>query len=282
MLIERNKSSIHITFPVQVRKETKLSIKAKEEISKIVVADALQNFSRPTVVWSAGKDSTVVLHMVQQVANSINLRMPPALFIDHGDHYKETFQMLDSIGHNWNLNVIIARNDDVLRNVKDGVVKIKDLSEENQIEAKRIGFNEESFEYSLESEVGNHLLKTVALNSAIVKYRFDALFTGVRWDENPARSSEVFISQRESPQHFRVQPILPFLEKDIWNYMLANKLPIHPKYKEGYRSIDGVRDSKKVSDKPAWEQDMEHTSEREGRSQDKEGMMERLRQLGYM
>ena len=282
MLSERNKSAIHITFPVQVRKETKLSIKAKEEISKIVVADALQNFSRPTVVWSAGKDSTVVLHMVQQVSNSINLRMPPALFIDHGDHYKETFQMLDSIGHNWNLNVIIARNDDVLRNVKDGVVKIKDLSEENQMEAKRIGFNEESFEYSLESEVGNHLLKTVALNSAILKYRFDALFTGVRWDENPARSSEVFISQRERPQHFRVQPILPFLEKDIWNYMLANKLPIHPKYKEGYRSIDGIRDSKKNSDKPAWEQDMEHTSEREGRSQDKEGMMERLRQLGYM
>jgi phosphoadenosine phosphosulfate reductase len=156
------------------------------------------------------------------------------------------------------------------------------LSEENQGEVRRIGFNKGSFEYSLESDVGNHLLKTVALNSAISRYRFDALFTGIRWDENPARGNEVFISQRDRPPHFRIQPILPFLERDVWNYMLANKLPIHPKYKEGYRSIDGVRDSKKVSDEPAWEQDMEHTSEREGRSQDKEGMMERLRQLGYM
>ena len=259
-----------------------MSIKAKEEIAKIVIADALQNFLRPTVVWSTGKDSTVVLHMVQDVVEKLNLKMPTTLFVDHGDHFKETLQMLEDLGRNWKLNIVIARNEDVLRNVKNGVVNVSDLSEENQMEARRIGFNKASFEYSLESDVGNHLLKTVALNSAISQYRFDALFTGIRWDENPARSNEVFISGRDEPPHFRVQPILPFLERDVWNYMLANKLPIHPKYREGYRSIDGVRDSKKISDEPAWEQDMEHTSEREGRSQDKEGMMERLRQLGYM
>ncbi len=265
-----------------IRKETKLSIKAKEDIAKIVIADALQNFSRPTVVWSTGKDSTVVLHLVHDVVEKLNLKMPTALFVDHGDHFKETLQMLEDLGRNWKLNIVIARNEDVLRNIKNGVITVSDLSEENQMESRRIGFNKASFEYSLESDVGNHLLKTVALNSAISRYRFDALFTGIRWDENPARSNEVFISYRDEPQHFRIQPILPFLERDVWNYMLTNKLPIHPKYREGYRSIDGVRDSKKVSDEPAWEQDMEHTSEREGRSQDKEGMMERLRQLGYM
>ncbi len=281
-MTETNKNFVLIRPTVNIPKETKLSLKAKEEIAKIVIADALYNFSRPTVVWSTGKDSTVVLHMVKDVVDKLNLKMPTALFVDHGDHYKETLQMLEDIGRSWKLNIVIARNEDVLRNVKNGVVTVSDLSEENQGEVRRIGFNKGSFEYSLESDVGNHLLKTVALNSAILQYRFDALFTGIRWDENPARGNEVFISQRDEPPHFRIQPILPFLERDVWNYMLANKLPVHPKYREGYRSIDGVRDSKKVSDEPAWEQDMEHTREREGRSQDKEGMMERLRQLGYM
>ena len=265
-----------------IRKETALSIKAKTAIAKIVIGDALKSFSRPAIVWSAGKDSTVVLHLVKQVVESLNIKIPPALFIDHGDHFPETMQMLKDVSQRWNLNLIIAKNDDVLKNIKNGVVDVSDLSSENQKEVKRIGFTDSSFEYSLENEVGNHLLKTVALNSAILEYRFDALFTGVRWDENPARSTEVFISKREVPLHFRVQPILPFLEKDVWQYMLENNLPIHPKYREGYRSIDGIKDSKKISDKPAWEQDMENTSERQGRSQDKEGMMERLRQLGYM
>ena len=64
--------------------------------------------------------------------------------------------------------------------------------------------------------------------------------------------------------------------------MFQNKLPIHPLYYQGYRSIDGKYDSKKIDDKPAWEQDLEKTEERAGRAQDKEQMMERLRKFGYM
>ena len=267
---------------MQIRRESILTLKAKEEIAKIVIRDALNNFVRPTIVWSGGKDSTVVLHMVKLVSEELGMKIPPALFIDHGDHYPETMEILDSVSKDWGFKVIIARNDDVLKNVKDDIIHVSDLSDENCAEVKKIGFNGDKFAYSLDTDIGNHLLKTVAMNSTISRYRFDALFTGVRWDENPARSSEVFISPRENPSHVRVQPILPMLEKNIWEYMFANKLPIHPKYKEGYRSIDGIRDSKRISDLPAWEQDMDATKEREGRSQDKEGMMERLRLLGYM
>ena len=90
------------------------------------------------------------------------------------------------------------------------------------------------------------------------------------------------MSPRNNPEHIRIQPILPFLEKDIWQYIFKHNLLIHPKYYEGYRSIDGIHDSKKVSDLPAWEQDFDVISERSGRSQDKEGMMEKLRKFGYM
>ncbi|MDG6998845.1 MAG: phosphoadenosine phosphosulfate reductase family protein [Nitrososphaerota archaeon] len=267
---------------MQIRKELVLSSKAKEEIAKCVIRDALGIFIRPAIVWSGGKDSTVVLHLVKQVTMESGSKLPPALFIDHGDHFPETMQIIEEVSKSWSFKVIIAKNEDVLKNVKEGVVRLSDLSDSNVREARKIGFDGDKFDYSLETDIGNHLLKTVAMGSALSKYRFDALFTGVRWDENPARSNEVFISPRERPPHARVQPILPMLEKDIWEYMFAYKLPVHPKYKEGYRSIDGIRDSKKVSDSPAWEQDMDKTSERGGRSRDKEDMMERLRQLGYM
>lgn len=59
-------------------------------------------------------------------------------------------------------------------------------------------------------------------------------------------------------------------------------LPRHPLYEKGFRSIDGKFDSHSVSDLPAWEQDLENTFERAGRAQDKEQIMEKLRELGYM
>lgn len=259
-----------------------LSLDSKTSIGKIIATDALNNFGAPAVVWSAGKDSTVALDIVLKVCKESNRKLPPVLFIDHGDHYPETMEMLNHYSEAWGLKLVIARNDNALDAVKNDIIKVSDLNEENQQEVRRVGFTGESFEYSLESDVGNHILKTVALKQAIRKYGFDALVTGIRWDENPARGSESFFSPRLEPVHYRIHPILQFKERDIWDYMFKHELPIHPKYKEGYRSIDGIRDSKKVSDLPAWEQDLENTKERAGRSQDKEGMMEKLRKLGYM
>lgn len=266
-----------------IRIESGLSLDAKEKIGLIVVKDALTRYKRPTVVWSGGKDSTVVLDLVRRACSELKMPMPPSLFIDHGDHYEETIKLLGDVSSKWGFKVIYARNDDVLNNIdKNNNIAVRSLNKQNQAEAKRIGYKGNTIKYDLETEVGNHLLKTVAMNSAIEKYRFDALFTGVRWDENKARSIEVFISPRSHPDHVRVQPILPFTERNIWEYLFKYKLPIHPLYRLGYRSIDGKRDSKKTSDLPAWEQDLEHTKERAGRSQDKEGVMEKLRMFGYM
>ncbi len=259
-----------------------LSLDAKEKIAYSVIEDVFNRFSRPVVVWSAGKDSTVVLHLVKKYVENTGVNMPPALFLDHGQHYDETFSMLDSVSKDWGFRVVVAKNDDFINKVRDGKVMVSDLNTENMKELEKIGLNGDTIQYNLDSETGNHLLKTVPMKNAIRKYRFDALFVGVRWDENLARSSEVFLSKRNDPEHFRVHPILTFTEKDVWAYIFKYKLPIHPLYYKGYRSIDGKNDSKPISDKPAWEQDLENTSERAGRSQDKEGIMERLRTLGYM
>ena len=264
------------------KKESLLSLMAKERIAKAVIEDALTSYVRPAILWSGGKDSTVVLHLVKEVTAKLGLKLPPVLFVDHGDHFPETMQLISEVSKKWVFNVVVAKNEDILNHVNGGRIYINDLSEENQKEARRIGFSEDSFPYSLETNVCSYLLKTVPMNSVISRYRFDALFTGVRWDENPDRCTEVFISSRENPHHVRIQPILPMLEKDIWEYILANKLPVHPKYQEGYRSINGMHDSKKVSNLPAWEQVLGGTSERTERSQDEEDVKERLREWGYI
>ena len=135
--------------------------------------------------------------------------------------------------------------------------------------------------FSLNTEVGNHLMKTVALNRLVRRERIDTVITGIRWDENPARASEVFFSPRESPAHVRVHPILPWTERDVWTFTLRERLPVHPLYAKGYRSLDGIHDSRPTDSRPAWEQDLEGSYERAGRAQDKEHIMERLRAQGY-
>ena len=266
------------------REEKYLSLNAKIKIAEIVISDSIENFNRPATVWSAGKDSTVVLNLVRNVFKSKNMNIPPAILIDHGQHYDETYDMVNKISKEWDFKVLYAKNQDFISKVQDNKVLIADLNEENRNELKKINFdfNNKYIECSLDTFEGNHLLKTVPFNSIIRKYRFDALYTGVRWDENEARSIETFISPRINPEHFRVQPVILFTERDIWDYMFQYKLPIHPLYYQGYRSIDGKYDSKKIGDKPAWEQDLENTEERAGRAQDKEKMMERLREFGYM
>jgi phosphoadenosine phosphosulfate reductase len=267
---------------VMDKREENLTFESKEKIANTVIEDVFGRFSRPVVVWSAGKDSTVVLYLVKKYVESTNKNMPPALFLDHGQHYEETLAMLEKVSKDWGFRVISTRNDDFLSKVRDGKVLVSDLNAENRNEVQKIGFPGDMIQYNLDTDVGNHLLKTVPMQNAISRYRFDALFVGVRWDENPARGTEVFLSRRNNPEHFRAHPILTFNEKDVWSFIFKNKLPIHPLYYKGYRSIDGKNDSKPISDKPAWEQDLDNTSERAGRSQDKEGIMEKLRNLGYM
>ena len=259
-----------------------LSLEKKESIAMLVVAEAFEKYQRPAVVWSGGKDSTVILGLVRDYVIKSDIKMPPALFIDHGQHFPETMEFLKTVSNNWGFKIIYAKNDDFINKVSNDSVRTDQLNTSNKNEAKKIGFEGQEIKYTLDTEIGNHLLKTVPMKEAISKYRFDALLVGVRWDENPARSSEVFVSERTDPKHFRLHPILTFSERNVWEYTFKHKLPIHPLYYKGYRSIDGKDDTHKLSDMPAWDQDLENTTERAGRAQDKEGMMERLRSLGYM
>lgn len=261
-----------------------LSLEAKARIARIVVEDALGQFERPVAMWTAGKDSTLVLWYLRSVADELGVPYPPILFIDHGMHFDETWRLMEEVSAAWGLQTIVARNENVLAHHPSpgGTIRVKDLSPENQLEVTRTGRGERTFPFALGNLIANHLLKTVPMNGAIAREGFDCVITGIRWDEDDARSRERFMSPRANPAHVRVHPILHFTERDVWTETIGKGLPRHPLYDQGYRSFDGKYDSKRVGDLPAWEQDLDRLPERMGRAQDKEQIMGRLRELGYM
>ncbi|GGP19251.1 nodulation protein [Thermocladium modestius] len=258
-----------------------LPLKYKAEIAVAVARAALETFKKAAVVWSAGKDSTVVLHAALKAREATG-RDFDVVFIDHFMHFEETLKFIEDVERQWGLKVIFKGNER-LRGYKYGdEVKVDELDPRDREELLKIGYTAPSFKYALNNVAANHLLKTVPMNEFIRDGGYEGVFVGIRWDENPARAGEVFFSRRQEPLHVRVHPILPFTERDVWNYTLENKLPINPLYYRGFRSIDDKYESKPTGDKPAWEQDLEGTPERVGRAQDKEGIMELLRRYGYM
>lgn len=266
-----------------VSRRDSLPREAKERIAELVLSRALREGKRPVLVWTGGKDSTLVLHIAQSVAEREGLTLPPALFVDHGQHFPETRSFVEETAARKGLRLLVGRNEDLLAAAKGNAreVPLERLNDENQENALRAGLEGDLVPLDLTTAVGNHLLKTGALNQALREHRFDMVIAGIRWDEGAARADEVFFSPRDEPRHVRVHPILPWTEREVWAYIRENDLPIHPLYEKGYRSLGGIHDSRPADTRPAWEQDLEASEERAGRAQDKERIMERLRALGY-
>jgi|BEDMetMinimDraft_2_1075160.scaffolds.fasta_scaffold00421_3 phosphoadenosine phosphosulfate reductase len=257
-----------------------LPLSGKARIAEVVVESALRSFSKTAVIWSGGKDSTLVLYFVKKVCEDNNIPKPDAVVIDHYMHFEETIDFISKVSKDWKFNVLYKGNERLKGRKYGEIINIDELDESDKGELEKIGYKSDKFEYALNNIAANHLLKTVPMKELVKERNYEALFIGIRWDENPARADETFFSRRED--HFRIHPILTFTERDVWNFTIKNNLPIHPLYYKGYRSIDDKYETKRFSDKPAWEQDLESTDERQGRAQDKENIMELLRKFGYM
>jgi len=298
------------------------TLQAKVEKAIEVTREGLEQYDTPAVMWTGGKDSTLTLYFIKEVAEQYDLEVPPAVFIDHYQHFDEIHDFVDHWAEEWDLDVIYARNEDVgayveANDLEPGdEIPVEDLSEHNQHHVREIlEYEDEDFPFLLDTYVGNHLLKTVALNDALEEHDIDGVISGVRWDEQEARADETFFSARHDPDiyppHDRVQPILQFDERAVWDafwhYVVPDTVPafpddgyvpqgaedlpegvewadvpISPKYVKGFRSLGSEVSTEKTTEDPAWLQDLEDTTERAGRAQDKEDLMERLRDLGYM
>jgi phosphoadenosine phosphosulfate reductase len=261
-----------------------LSLEQKIEKSKEVVIEALDKFENIVIAFTGGKDSTLMLWIIREVCREMGRDIQELMFINEGHLFEEVKDFVDEITDRWELKLNTAKNEDVLKQAKKvgDTVHVDKLNKINRIELAKLNFTEKSFPFEPESYVGNHLMKTVAMNNFISENVIDAVFTGIRWDEQKARKDESFFSPREGPDHVRVNPILHFYERDVWGAIKKHNIPTCVLYSKGYRSLGAKGTTNKTSDIPAWEQDLENTAERSGRRQDKENIMKRLRELGYM
>ncbi len=297
------------------------SLEAKIQQAVEVTREALETYETPAVMWTGGKDSTLTLYFINEVAREYGYDTPVAVFIDHFQHFDGIMDFTERWADRWDIDLVYARNEDVGGYVDDNGlsagddVPVEELDDHNQRHIREIlEYEEDSFPFLLDTYVGNHLLKTVALNDAITEYGIDGIISGVRWDEQEARADETFFSPRHDPDiyppHDRVHPILQFAERDVWDTFWEfvvpesvedfpegyvpesaedmpgdverKDVPISPKYFAGFRSLGSEVSTEKTTQEPAWLQDLESTTERAGRAQDKEDLMERLRDLGYM
>ncbi|HAJ56333.1 MAG TPA: sulfate adenylyltransferase [Candidatus Omnitrophica bacterium] len=241
------------------------------------------------VLWSMGKDSTAMLHLVRKsFLGSVSI---PVLHIDTTYKFPEIYRFRDRFVKKWRLDLIIAKNDEA---IKSGMSPAK-----GRLDCC-------------------HALKTEALKQAIARHGFKALLLAIRRDEHSIRAKERYFSPRdadfrwnyheqplemgeqsfqgrgEGQDHLRIHPMLHWREIDIWRYIKAEKIPINPLYfaKGGkrYRSIgcacccEPVESSANTIEKVIKELESTKIAERAGRTQDKEReyMMQKLRSLGYM
>ncbi|MCE9614326.1 MAG: phosphoadenosine phosphosulfate reductase family protein [Lentisphaerae bacterium] len=266
-------------------------LKKKIADSEKVIREAFQKYpaEKVAVSWTGGKDSTVMLWLIRTVCLADGHPIPTCFCIDEGDMFPEVRAFLDTHVRAWGLTLDIIHNDDVSRAAGGklgAAVRVADLNARNRAEVERLGYEEDTFAYEPESYVGNHLMKTATLNNYLEKKGVAAFFAGIRWDEQQARQNETYFSPRPktpySPAHDRIHPLLHFVERDIWDVTRLLGIPYASLYSQGFRSLGARITTSKTTDVPAWEQDLENTTERGGRRQDKEGLMAKLRSLGYM
>ena len=259
-----------------------------ENQSIYIIREAYSQFRDVAMLWSIGKDSTTLLWLVRKAFFG---KIPfPVLHIDTTYKFKEIYDFREKYAKEWNLKLIIAKNDEAIKN--------------------GVGPTKGKFQCCNE-------LKTVALKQAIAKQNFKALYLGIRRDEHGIRAKERVFSPRDEDfewdyknqppelwdqyktktaqdEHIRVHPLLGWREVNIWEYIKRENIPVTDLYfaKDGkrYRSIgcetccSPVDSQADTVDKIIEELKTSRISERSGRAQDKEDdyMMQKLRSLGYM
>lgn len=196
-------------------------------------------FRNPVLLYSIGKDSSVLLHLALKAFAPAPLPFP-IMHIDTGWKFREMIEFRDRRAAELGLDLRIAQNREA---IEQGVTP----------------FTHGTHEYT-------RLMKTVALREGIDRYGFDAAIGGARRDEERSRAKERIFSLRE-PGHrwdprkqrpefwrtanttlapgqtMRVFPLSNWTELDVWRYIQRESIPIPDLYFAKPRPVverDGV------------------------------------------
>jgi len=286
-----------------------------ESQSVYILREAFANFKNLCMLWSIGKDSTVLLWLTRKAFFG---HVPfPLVHID--THYKipEMIKYRDELALKWNLNMVYGENPEALKNKQtfpDTKVDRITCCRLLKTDALKNTLSGEWPRYRLDHSKGKYAVDTN-------KEPYTGVIVGARADEEGSRSKERYFSPRDKKSewdvgdqppelwnqfktdfalgtHIRIHPLLDWTELDIWKYIEREKIPtvsLYYDHGEGkrYRSLGCWPCTKPVEStaKNAREIIVElesgkfaNIAERSGRDQDKEdgGGLETLRRGGYM
>ncbi|KSV62357.1 sulfate adenylyltransferase subunit 2 [Sinorhizobium sp. GW3] len=198
-----------------------------------IFREVAATFAKPVMLYSVGKDSSVMLHLAMKAFYPGKPPFP-FLHVDTTWKFREMIEFRDRTAAELGIDLLVHIN-------RDGV--------EQKINPFTHGSN-----------VHTHVMKTIALRQALDKYGFDAAFGGARRDEEKSRAKERIFSFRNA-QHawdpknqrpelwksyntrvgpsesIRVFPLSNWTELDIWQYILKENIPIVPLYFAARRPV---------------------------------------------
>ncbi|NTV26607.1 MAG: sulfate adenylyltransferase subunit 2 [Chlorobiaceae bacterium] len=285
-----------------------------EAQSVYILREAYREFKSLCMLWSVGKDSTVLLWLARKAFFG---HVPiPLVHIDTHFKIPEMIAYRDRMAIEWNLNMIYGENRDALdlrQTFPAGNTDRMTCCRNLKSEALKRTLSGEWPRYRM-----NHELKRYEPDP--VNDPFTGVIVGVRADEEGSRSKERYFSPRDSgnswdvgdqpPEfwnqyktdfapgtHVRIHPLLDWTELNIWEYIERERIPIVPLYFDQgsgtrYRSLGCwpctnpiESNSRSVSEiiEELESGRLAGVAERSGRAQDKEdGGLETLRRDGYM
>jgi sulfate adenylyltransferase subunit 2 len=201
-------------------------LKRLEAESIEIMREVVAEFRKPVMLYSIGKDSSVMLHLAVKAFHPAALPFP-LLHVDTTWKFREMIAFRDETARRLSLNLLVHVN-------REGLDRGVDP----------IGSG---------SALHTHVMKTEALRQALDKFGFDAAFGGARRDEEKSRAKERIFSFRAKghvwdPRHqrpefwnlfntriqagesIRVFPLSNWTELDVWQYIRCEEIPVVPLY----------------------------------------------------
>jgi sulfate adenylyltransferase subunit 2 len=286
-----------------------------ESQSVYILREAYRSFKNLVMLWSIGKDSTVLLWLARK---AFFAHVPfPLMHIDTCFKIPQMIEYRDKLAKEWKLNMIVGKNEDAL--------KAKATFPEGN--ATRLqccaSLKSEALKHTLSGEWPRWIMDHN--KGEYVRHERGEPFTGVivgaRSDEEGSRSKERYFSPRDQhsdwdvgdqpPElwnqfktdfapgtHVRIHPLLDWTELNIWEYIDRENIPIVDLYFDKgqgrrYRSLgcqpcttpveSTAKNTKEIIDELRSGK-FSNIAERSGRAQDKEdgAGLETLRRSGYM